>query len=153
MSLMTTQETFVTLLAQGLPQLFTAAKAMPEDKYDWKPSETSRTAHELVVECVTMLTGSAGMLTTRAMPAGHDEQSKTYTAMTLAEIEVQAARDLEVLNAAIRAFPEADLEEALEMPWGKMTFFEIMSYPYWNIMWHAGQINYIQTLYGDTEMH
>jgi len=25
--------------------------------------------------------------------------------------------------------------------------------PYWNITYHLGQINYIQTLYGDSVMH
>jgi hypothetical protein len=30
---------------------------------------------------------------------------------------------------------------------------EMMDYPRWNFNYHNGQIAYIQTLYGDKEMH
>jgi hypothetical protein len=40
------------------------------------------------------------------------------------------------------------------MPWGaKMTFAELLFLNYWNLVYHQGQIAYIQTLYGDREMH
>jgi len=149
-SRMNTQETFVKLLEDGIPMLFTAAKAMPADKFDWKPEETSRSAHQLVVECITMLALSAGFLTTREMPS-YEEESARYEGKSVEELEKMGKENAEKLYKAIRAFPDADLGVSVELPWGKSTFFQAMSYPYWNIMWHTGQLNYIQTLYGDTD--
>jgi len=147
---MNTQETFVKLLEKGIPMLFTAAKAMPADKFDWKPETTTRSAHELVLECVTMVGLSAGFLTTRTMPAYEEEMAK-YAGKPLEEMETMVKESAAKLYTAIRAFPDAELEVSVDMPWGKTTYFEAISYPYWNIMYHTGQINYIQTLYGDTE--
>jgi len=147
---MNTQETIIKLIEEGLPMLLNGVKAMPEEKLTWKPAETARTAMEVAAEAVSMLSACAGMLENRGMSKHGDDESRPTT---VAELEAAAKEGAAKLYAVIRAFPEADFEKTLDLPWGKMSFFQIMSYPYWNIMWHAGQINYIQTLYGDTEMH
>ena len=42
------------------------------------------------------------------------------------------------------------------MPWGDgmtETLANVMLHHFWNIVYHEGQIAYIQTIYGDREMH
>jgi hypothetical protein len=51
---------------------------------------------------------------------------------------------------------DADLDVEHPLPWNadaKMTTADMMFFPYWNLVYHVGQINYIQLLLGDTEMH
>ncbi len=140
------------LIEEGLPMLFSAAKAMPEDKYDWKPEPTSRSARELVIESVTMLVNTASLLHNRVM-GDYEVALEENGKLSLVDLEEKALQDAQTLYAAIRAFPDSDLNTTVELPWMTSTFFQVMSYPYWNLMYHAGQVNYIQTLYGDTEMH
>ena len=150
---MSAQETVAKILEDGLPLLTGAAKSTKADKYDWKPEETSRSAKEVFIEAVAMFSNTAGMLEQRAMPAGYEEMVEKFGKMSAEELSTQAEKDIKVLVEAIKAFPASDLEQTMDLPWGTMSFFDIMCYPYWNMMWHAGQINYIQTLYGDQEMH
>ena len=141
------------MLEANLPLLTNAAKSTPADKQDWKPEATARSAREVFNEAVIMFTNTAGMLNDRKMPDTYEATAAKYAAMSAEELIAQATTDLGVLTTAIRAFPEADFEQTMDLPWGTMSFFDIMTYPYWNMMWHAGQINYIQTLYGDQKMH
>ena len=52
--------------------------------------------------------------------------------------------------------PDADLDKKRWLPYDggrDFTMPEMMDYPRWNFNYHLGQIAYIQTLYGDKEMH
>lgn len=62
----------------------------------------------------------------------------------------------EELCAEIQAVPESDLECRVNLPFAEgfsATLREIFFFPYWNMTYHQGQLAYIQTLYGDMEMH
>jgi hypothetical protein len=43
---------------------------------------------------------------------------------------------------------DSDLGIEIEMPCGAMTLEQIVSYPYWNMCYHEGQINYIASMLG-----
>ena len=70
-----------------------------------------------------------------------------------------AADALAIFNAsvddvlrAIEAFPEEKVGDIIQLskptPFAKLLFFAAR-----HMQYHSGQINYIQTLYGDGEMH
>jgi hypothetical protein len=149
---MNTPETIIKQMKAGLPMLLDAIKAVPSDKLDWKPDQARRSAHEVCVEAVTMLATSTSTLTTRVL-AEYEEVGKANATLTIEELCAKAEKDAEIFYEALRAFPESDFEKTIDAPWGTMSFFDVMTYPYWNMMWHAGQINYIQSAYGDQEFH
>jgi hypothetical protein len=151
---MNTPETFVKLFEEGIPMLTKTMQAVPEDKLDWKPSEGegSRTIRQLFTEIVMMTGYMAKALDERSVPP-YEAMSTEYKAMTIADLMRQLPLNAEDLYTALRAFPESEYENTLEAPWGVWTYFQSMSYPYWNLMWHTGQINYIQTLYGDQNFY
>ena len=150
---MNTAETLITLMDSGLNMLFDTVKAMPTEKLTWKPAPTSRTVVDLLNEFISTIPGSADMLTARTMNPDFVSGFKEGVERTVAEYESDIRAATKTLYAAMRAFPESDFTHKLSLPWGDMSFLDIMSYPYWNLMYHIGQINYIQTLYGDTDMH
>ncbi len=146
---MTIQEGLAALASEAIDTLFRTAKPMPEDKLSWKPAETSRSAIELVKECSTILIPIAGLLNTGEM----GEMNEGKGLKSLAEYEEIACSGIKELVTAIRAFPEERMQETLDLPWGKMSYMDIMAYSYWNTMYHVGQISYIQTMYGNKDMY
>jgi hypothetical protein len=132
--------------------------AMPADRQDWQPLDLGRSALSQVQECAIINPFFAAILNTQAVPAMENE---AYAAAKAALATPEAARaalaaSADTLQAAIEAFPEEKLGETVTLPWGEgmvMTFGQIMLAPYWNMTYHQGQISYIQTLYGDKEMH
>jgi len=43
-------------------------------------------------------------------------------------------------------FPDEMLSAEMLSPWGPMAMTEIVSYPYWNMTYHLGQINFIASV-------
>ena len=48
--------------------------------------------------------------------------------------------------SAIGDVPDDSLSVAIPMPWGSQTVAEIVAYPFWNMTYHLGQINYIGSM-------
>lgn len=69
------------------------------------------------------------------------------------EAAMQATTDL---CQAILAFPADRLDDEVTLPFGPgvtFTMAEVLGLHYWNLVYHLGQVNYIQTALGDREMH
>ena len=48
----------------------------------------------------------------------------------------------------ILTIPDEEIGSELASPWGAVPLNETLSYPYWNMTYHMGQINYIASLLG-----
>ncbi|MCL4284713.1 MAG: DinB family protein [Fimbriimonadaceae bacterium] len=68
-----------------------------------------------------------------------------------------AMRDLsdsvEELLSAFATVSEQDLAKEIPTPLGKMPIGQVMSIMGSHLMYHSGQLNYIQTLHGDVAFH
>lgn len=138
------------MLEDGMNSLWRTVKAMPEDKIDWRPEPTARTTRQLLEELVDTMPFSIEFIKTQKMPK-YEESSGKKRSMN--EMEKEYRQHMEDFLKAVKNFPEADMQKENDLPWGKMTFFDLITYPYWNLMYHWGQISYIQTMYGDKEMY
>ncbi len=75
---------------------------------------------------------------------------------TVDQCEKAARENAELLFDSIRSFPSEDMGKTIHLPFRggmDMTVLQIMSLMVWNCNYHEGQICYIQTLYGDKDMH
>ena len=75
---------------------------------------------------------------------------------TVEACEAECNRRVDKLCAMFKAMPDERLKETKWLPYDggrDFTMAEMMDYPRWNFSYHQGQIAYIQTLYGDKEMH
>ena len=132
-------------------------RAMPADKVAWQPIEKGRTALSQLQECAIISGFTTYTLQNHALPADFNE---AY-GREMGEIDTvdKAIARLEERTSAlvkvIDAFPDTDLEKTVKMPWMEQpsTLAEVMFMTYWNVVYHVGQVSYIQTLYGDKEMH
>ncbi len=128
------------------------AKYIPEGKFAFCPMGCAKTARDILAEIAGGNVMFAGVFTGK----GQDDTFARRIAEAsgigeLGELVVESAR---LVAEAISSLDEADLERDVTMPWGA-------TYPLWqaiflptsHITYHDGQINYIQTLLGDSAFH
>ena len=123
---------------------------LPEEKRHWTPMGPARTAADMVAECAILNGTTAEMLKSHTFPADHDfgeflrakaELVKDWQALQTM-LHTNTAKVIEV----IQNVPEADLGIEVALPWGPATLAQISAYPYWNMSYHEGQINYIASM-------
>lgn len=138
-------------------QFFAAVDKIPADKLDWKPLENGRSALDIAAEVALSTTWPLAFLpgapkfemTDEIMQGFFAEKAKLTT---LADIKAKAAEGLEKTNAALASLSDDQLGEQIETffspaPMSRASALTAFSD---NARYHTGQVNYIQTLYGDT---
>lgn len=153
----------VPLLARGLTieaanSLSRSVRSMPDEKLTWKVMCEARSALDMLVECAGSAMFVAEILNSREAPDPHEDMLEKLRQKTdtLTKGLLLLKNGIEALTVAIDDFPVAHLDETVVLPFaGGITksYATLMLLPYWNMSYHLGQINFIQTLYGDKEMH
>lgn len=153
---------FIIYQTQGAMQMFyNSARSMPEDKLTWQPEETARTPLDLAQECAYFPLWMIPLLVDRKSPEYTPED---YQAMkdlraswtTVDACEAACRENSEKYFAAIRAIPDDELDTMVDLPFApgmKDSLAGVAMFHYWNLVYHLGQINYVQRMYGDVEMH
>lgn len=140
------QEFFVEATRKAAVDLETALNNLPTDKRNYSVGGQARSALSMVAECAVMNSGTADILVTKKME-NFDLAQFIQTQETLAKDEAAALALLhsstEKFIAALASVSDADLSVEVMMPWGAMTVAKIAAYPYWNMAYHEGQINFI----------
>lgn len=157
------QDYTIDATREAQEEVFRYAKAVPEDKLDWKPLDAGRSALDLAREMAQCPDWTVDLLTTGKMNWSEESQAasaKESAGWTTAEAcETACKEKLDRLYDVIRAYPDEKLAETVVLPFGPggsdrtFTMAEVADYPRWNFTYHLGQIGYIQTLFGDTDMH
>jgi uncharacterized damage-inducible protein DinB len=153
----TVQELAVKLNRDAAASLVRNVRAMPDDKAAWQPLEKGRTALSQLQECAVICGFTIDTLKTHAIAPDFHEAFGRESAQidtvdkAVARLEERSA----ALAAAIQAFPDADLDIPVKLPWQEepASLAELMFMNFWNTVYHVGQVSYIQTLYGDNDMH
>jgi hypothetical protein len=128
----------------------------PADRMEWAP-EGGRTILEQFREVAQATAWSAQILETQeTMHWGLREvvrARRERDQWDAAECERQLATNTERLLNAMRAFPTEKLRDEIEIPvHGRICFAQVLGLQVYHLSYHAGQIGYLQTLYGDAEM-
>jgi hypothetical protein len=144
-------ESLKEMFKDGCESLWRTVKPIPEDKLDWKAAPEVRTVRELLGELVNTTKYTADLMNTLKEP-GMDNWNGDQT-RTPEQFEKEFRSAMEEYFKALDSFPEDKLAEKITLPWGELTFHQVIAYAYWNLMYHLGQINYIQTLYGDKNFY
>lgn len=156
------QKFVIEITEKAAGDLFKSAKAMPEDKLVWRPLEVGRSALDYAGESAQMAEAALYMI--------GGEKKKTvdpsqFTEMvkergewkTIEECEKAFHEKFKTSKKIIESTPDSELEQMVDFPFGQpgeqVSIAEVMLSTYWQLVYHLGQINYIQTLYGDMEMH
>jgi hypothetical protein len=146
--------------ARIMDAFFRTLRAMPPDRLEWKPMGEGRSALSQARECAQSPSWGIELLTARKVPEFSQERRAALRAesagWTLEDCERVCRERTELLFDAIRAFPEEEMGRTVPMPFAcgrVLTFGEALGLHLWNLSYHHGQVSYIQTLYGDRELH
>lgn len=150
----TVQEFLAASIANTKNELINALLALPEDKRGWSPADTARTALNMAAECAINNGFTADLILSRKWPdhnlATHFQERADLAAKDLGTLSGLLDKNTLRVIEVIRAVPTTDLDLPIETPYGNGPLSGICAYPYWNMSYHLGQINYIGTILGQT---
>lgn len=146
------------LTADAYARLLRAARAVPSERAQWTVNEHGRSTLDQVQE-VAVITRSFPAIVRAASFASFDrsafDAAKTEMPTLEAAIAAVDAALPELLDV-IRGYPVDQLEDPIMLPFRggtPSTMARLLAMPAWNTTYHDGQVNFIQRLYGDLEMH
>ncbi len=148
----TLQQYLTTATHKAADDLEAALLRLPEERRGWSPMDKARSALDQAAECAILNGSTAQLIQTRVFPANYDFaaffQAKEELARDWNAVQALLHENTAKAVAAIGAVSDEDLAIEIQMPWGPMTLAQIMSYPFWNMSYHEGQINYIASMLG-----
>ncbi len=155
-----TKDLILNLMKTGQDSLTRTFNAVPDDKLYWKPLDQGRCALDAYGEAAQ----SCGMIVGLVQSKGEQKPSREMFAKMADERAIWTKADaLEAMNtnatalyAALENMSEEDLNMPITMPMGGGTTMPLSAWvmmAYRAFISRFAQINYIQTLYGDTESH
>lgn len=151
----TLQEFLVLSTPRAATELREALLRIPEDKRNWSPEKTARTALDQFAECAILNGYTADMIESRQWAIDdfgvYLQEKAEKVAGEWSALDALLQANVERLITVIRAVPDADLGVEIQLPWEKQTMAQVISYPYWNMTYHQGQINYIASILGRLE--
>lgn len=132
-------------LRSSLASALKTLAATPDDKFDFKPSETSRSIRELAAHAIegNGYIGGALSLAIDPLPEGADRTTLIAHLESTTEAVAKGIEGIsdEALEGTVSFF-------GMEMPTQSFIFLNE-----WHVSRHVSQIDYVQTIYGDLEDH
>lgn len=154
------QEHIIEATREAAESTFRYLRAVPADKLEWQPAETSRHALDLAREIAWCPLWSAELLEGKPFEWSPEiqEQMKAKDSQwkTVADCERVFAEHFARYEAVVSALSDEDLAKTQFLPFDggrDHSYKELAAFPHWNIVYHQGQVAYIQTLYGDGNMY
>lgn len=132
---------------------------VPEDKLNWAPTPTAKSAFQIAAHTAVTAGNFAAMIRERHLPQNVEEHlAKTAQAeaalTTLAEIEAAFRANTAEVVEALGTLTAEDVGLRLDSGQGwsaPMTW--IMNLPTLHATGHTYQLDYLQTCWGDQEVH
>lgn len=151
------REELIKDLKSSATLLTKAALAIPKDKLEWTPGGKARSTISILQECAGFPQWLMFAIENRRMPTEDEARGWQNTLLKEAN-SVEAITDIlnketNKLCSFFEKYPDSKLTDQMTFPWGTYTMAGTFGFHYWNNSYHLGQINYLQLILGDTEMH
>jgi hypothetical protein len=146
----------VSATERAATRLMNDLNAIPDDRENHCPGGCARSAVHIAAECAVVNGAVATYLTTGEVIRPTPEQRETLLAAydTKTKARQFLSDETERLIAAIRGLDVTTLgDPASFFPTRPSDIYTVAELPAWHMMYHDGQLCYIQTLYGDTDIH
>ena len=133
---------------------------VPDDKLTWSPSQSARTALQIVAHCGMSNQAFATLLRGEELDFPSDpkeaaaliRQGGQDIATREEAIQLLDTATAAVIQALDKATPEL-LASSPNSPFGPLPYTFWMGVPSMHMSGHANQIDYIQTIWGDYQDH
>jgi hypothetical protein len=130
-------------------------KWVPADKLCECPMGAARTPQQFTAEVIGFNNWVAAALAGDPPAPGDGQHGEVDESLDTFEKMQQALQaSVAKLNEAIKGCSDEDLASMTQAPWGEpMPKFRLAMIPALHMMYHSGQLNYVQALYGDADNH
>ncbi|MBX3119550.1 MAG: hypothetical protein KF784_10830 [Fimbriimonadaceae bacterium] len=131
-------------------------KAIDEANYANCPGGCARTVQDVTAEVIGFNYMIAAMLKGESPSMPSEEERAAFTAkFATTEACIGGIKDSgEALASALESASDETLASDATAPWGdKMPLYSLANIAANHILYHDGQLNYIQSLHGDGKMH
>ena len=145
----------------GMEMFLRNFKHVPDDKLDWTPTPTAKSPLRVAAHTALYAGRFAAMIRNRALPK--PENIDEWVAKNVAEEVAVTSRDemeqifragTEEVLAALDTLTPEEVESTLTSGEDfSMPMKQLMVLPGWHATIHLGQIDYIQTCWGDQEVY
>ena len=130
-------------------------KAMSDEVLASCPGGKARCAFDLIYELAMVNRMMASLITGEAkdvaIPSGWTLAPADYRSKDKAQADLQGS--IAELLAAYDNVPDEKLAEPITTPFGTMPASQLLNMLNGHMMYHSGQLNYIQTIHGDDVFH
>lgn len=155
------QDQVILMTTRAVEALFRTARAVPADKVTWKPLDNGRTVLDQLQECAQVPLFYKSILEQKKAPEVDEKYFQESRKLrqqwkTVAECEQKCLENSKQLLDVIGKLSDKDLQVKVKLPFAggmERTLADLAMSHYANTSYHIGQINYIQTLYGDFDSH
>lgn len=155
------QDQVVRLTQKALDDVCRSALAVPADKANWSPMGDVRPIlsqmQEIAVGAKWFLPIVQDMrMTERGQDHIREAMEEAASLETIESCVEKARTTTTELCRAIADFPDGALEDEITLPFGgglTVSMADLLHLHAWNMTYHLGQINQIQLMLGDREMH
>lgn len=128
------------------------SKYIPEDKFCFCPMGCAKTAEAIMREIAVGNVMLADAI--KGTEPNAEFKAKAEQATTIDALSALVMESAKIACDAIDSIADADLEKEAKMPWGaSFPLYVAIFLPSQHMTYHDGQINYIQTLLGDSTFH
>jgi hypothetical protein len=146
---------------QGMELFLRNFSYVPEDRLRYTPTPTSKSALRIAAHAALYAARFARMIRERKLPVVDnldrwlaDMEAEEVALTTRAEIEAVFRQGTNELIAALELLNHEDLELRLDSGQGwTMHMTDLIKLPGWHATLHTGQIDYLQTCWGDQEIY
>ena len=134
---------------------------VPDDKLTWTPTPTAKSALRIAAHTALYAGRFAHMITSRQLPGGDNleewlaaRNAEEVAITSRAEMERVFRKGTEEVIAAMDSLTPEQIGTSLDSGMGwSMPMTQLMKLPGWHATVHLGQIDYLQTCWGDQEVY
>lgn len=131
---------------------------VPADKLNWSPTPTAKSALQIAAHCAGYSGGFASIIRSGTFPSSVEEflgpiESAINGITTLEQAETVLRKGIADIVTALDAVEPELIGAMIDAPQGRTPFTFFMNIPAQHLYAHAAQIDYLQTCWGDQEVH
>ena len=146
---------------QGMNMFLRNFSHVPEEKLTWTPAPTAKSAMRIAAHTALYAGRFAQMIEAKELPGGDDLESwlaarnAEETALTSrVEMEGVFRQGTDRVVAALASLTPEEIGASLDSRLGwSMPMTQLMRLPGWHATLHTGQIDFLQTCWGDQEIY
>jgi hypothetical protein len=139
-------------------QLLHTFSFVPDDKLNWSPSESCKSALRIVAHCAVSNHGISRMIRGENFEG---DPTEVFKAMAASELEITTREQaisamnesLAVVLSSLDTVTDERIGSVPESPMGPLPMMFWVTLPAMHMMGHSYQVDFLQTVWGDHEFH